>query len=237
MMNYIVTGASSGIGFELSRLLCHEYGNEIRVIGVGRSKERLEKLEKEFTRCFKYIVADLSSLQGIDNVVKEVRNRLDRVDVLINNAGFGLYKQIIDHSDEELITMTLTNFIAPLILTKKLLNLMRKGSIVVMVITAGIHVLMKNLPIYGATKIALHYATEALRYELERYGIHLLAVYPGAVKSEFHSRAGRDIKRGIEVVNVAKAVVKAIKKKKKRLYIPNYLSIARLFGPYLPALY
>ncbi|MEM2453456.1 MAG: SDR family NAD(P)-dependent oxidoreductase, partial [Ignisphaera sp.] len=124
-----------------------------------------------------------------------------------------------------------------LILTKKLLNLMRKGSIVVMVITAGIHVLMKNLPIYGATKIALHYATEALRYELERYGIHLLAVYPGAVKSEFHSRAGRDIKRGIEVVNVAKAVVKAIKKKKKRLYIPNYLSIARLFGPYLPALY
>lgn len=234
MLRCVVTGASSGIGLELSRLLCRDYG--ARVIGVGRNEHRLRELEKEFSNCFSYILADLSSLQDIDRAVEKIRQFLTTVDILVNNAGFGLYKPILEHRDEEVVSMAMANFASPIILVRRLLPLMPRGSTVVMVITAGVHVLMRDLPLYGATKIALHYSSEALRYELERYGINLLAVYPGAVKTEFHRRAGRELENGLEPIHVARAILKAVEKKKKRIYIPQHLSIARIFGPYLPPL-
>lgn len=132
--------------------------------------------------------------------------------------------------------MAMTNFVAPIILTKRLLPLMHRGSVVVMIITAGIHVLMRGLPLYGATKIALHYASKALREELHKYGVHLPAVYPGVVKTEFHERAGRRVAGGLDPRRVAKALLGGVKKK-ERIYVPGYLSIARILGPHLvPAL-
>ncbi|MGC8975880.1 MAG: SDR family NAD(P)-dependent oxidoreductase [Thermoprotei archaeon] len=135
--------------------------------------------------------------------------------------------------------MTLVNFITPLALVRELLPYMRRGSTVVNVITAGIHVLMTKLPLYGATKIALHYASEALRRELRDKGICLVSVYPGVVKTSFHSRAGvREVEGGVTPEEVAKRIIKSIKSKKKRVYIPSYLEIARvLLGPHLLALY
>lgn len=234
-MKYLITGASSGIGLEITKIICN-YRNSF-VVGVGRNEQKLKELEKKFNECFKSIVVDISSFQNIEIVVKEVSKLVDKLDVVINNAGFGFYKPILMHSDEEIVSMTMVNFVAPLVLTKKLIHLMNKNSIVVMIITAGIHVLMKNLPVYGATKIALHYAVEAFRYELKKYGIHLVAVYPGAIKTEFHIRAGKNIEKGVDVTTAAKIIVEAIEKKKKKVYIPTYLSILRILGPYLPLIY
>lgn len=135
--------------------------------------------------------------------------------------------------------MTLVNFVVPLALIKELRPYMRDGSTVVNVITAGIHVLMTKLPLYGATKMALHYASEALRRELEAKNINLINVYPGLVKTSFHARAGvSEIKGGLTPEEVAKRIVKSIKSRKKRVYIPSYLEVARVvLGPHLLALY
>jgi len=233
-LNWLITGASSGIGLELTKTICSEKGSY--VIGVGRNEERLEELKKKLNGCFNYVVADLSIVKEVKKIVGEVVKHFDKVDVLINNAGFGLYKQVLDHGSEEIESMAIVNFVAPLILVKELLPVMPKDSVVVMVITAGIHVLMKDLPIYGATKIALHYASEVLRHELKNRGIHLLTVYPGLIKTEFHERAGKIVEGGISANAVAKAIVKAVKKKKKKIYIPWYLSIAKILGPYLLSL-
>jgi len=230
-LNCIVTGASSGIGMELSRLLCREKGN--RVIGVARNEERLKALREELGECFTFVVADLSTVDGIEKTVKSVYSVFSNVDVLVNNAGFGLYKNVLSHSDEEIISMTMTNFVSPILLTKKLLPLMHKDSVVAMVITAGVHVLMKNLPIYGATKSALNYVAEALRDELREYGVHLLLVYPGLIKTEFHLRAGKNIESGLDAEKAAKAIINGIRKRRKRVYIPSYLTLARILGPHL----
>lgn len=227
----VITGASSGIGLELSRLLCREYG--ARVVGVGRNESRLNDVSKELGECFNYVVSDLSSLQGVDKVVTYVAKVLDGVDLLVNNAGFGLNQTILNHSDDDVLSMIMTNFVAPIILTKRLVPIMSRDSTVVMVITAGIHVLMRNLPVYGASKIALHYVSEALRSELKEFGIHLLAVYPGIVKTEFHVRAGTRIEGGINPQYVAKEILKAVKKRRSKLYIPWYISLVRLLGPHL----
>jgi short-subunit dehydrogenase len=231
-MKSIVTGASSGIGRELARILCRD--KKSVVLGVGRSVERLAKLSEQLGECFIPVQADLSRVDGVRIVVEAARRHLGEVDLLVNNAGAGLYKRVVEHSEEELISLTNVNFISPILLTRGLLDCMKPGSVVVFVITAGVHVLLESLPIYGATKAALHYAVKALRKELKERGVHVLAVYPGSVKTEFHERAGYELKRGLDPRRVALEIVRGVEKKKSELYIPGYLSIAKLLTPALP---
>ncbi len=235
-MNVLVTGASSGIGKALSIEFCREGG---KVLGIGRNVESLKEVKNAYNDCFDYLVFDLSDVRSLRPIVTEVANRFEVLDVLVNNAGYGLYKNLLDVSVDEMVNMTLVNFITPLALVNELLPLMRRGSTVVNVITAGVHVLMTKLPLYGATKIALHYASEALRRELRTKGIRLLSVYPGVVRTSFHSRAGlSNVKGGVTPEEVAKQIIKSIKSRKKRVYIPSYLGVVRIFlGPHLLALY
>ncbi|MEM0347444.1 MAG: SDR family NAD(P)-dependent oxidoreductase [Zestosphaera sp.] len=232
-----MTGASSGIGRALSKEFCKEDNN--RVLGIGRNSESLNEIKKTYSDCFDYLVLDLSRVENIRLIVTEVAVRFDALDILVNNAGYGLYKGLLEVDINEMINMTLVNFIVPLALIKELQSFMRRGSTVVNIITAGIHVLMTKLPLYGATKIALHYASEALRRELESKNINLVNVYPGLVKTSFHARAGvSEIKSGLTPEEVARHIIKSIKSRKKRVYIPGYLRVAQvLFGPHLLALH
>ena len=231
-MKAIITGASSGIGRELVRILCRGGGNS--VLGVGRDVDALNDLARELGDCIIPLQADLSKLSGVERVVEVASRMLGEVDLLVNNAGFGLYKEIIDHSDEESLSMIMVNFTTPILLTKKLLDLLKPGSTVVFIITAGVHVLMESLPLYGASKAGLHYAVKALRRELRDRGINVLAVYPGVVKSRFHERAGFKIESGLDPGRVASEVIKAIEKRKSEIYIPRYMAIAKLLSPLLP---
>jgi len=231
-MKAVVTGATSGIGLELTRILCAE--RKATVLGVGRSVDKLSELESAYGGCFVPVKADLSSPEGVEIVASEARNKLGEIDLLVNNAGFGLYKKLLGHSEEEVYSMINTNFVAPIVLTKKLAPYMKSGSTVVFVVTAGVHVLLRSLPLYGASKIGLHYAVKALRHELEEKGINVLAVYPGAVKTRFHERGGRTIKKGAEPGLVAREIMKAVDKRRKELYVPRYLALAKALSCFLP---
>lgn len=228
----VVTGASSGIGRELSRLLCREEGS--KVIGVGRNVGALGELEREFAGCFHPVVADLSSPAGIEEVVRKAGEMVGWIDLLVNNAGYGLYKGVLEHTDEEAWSLVAVNMVAPIVLTKRLLPFMKPGSVVVFVLSAGVHVVMLDLPIYGAAKAGLDYAVKALRIELAEKGVHVLAVYPGVVKTSFHVRGGRTVGKGLDPRGVAEKILSAVKKRKKTLYIPRYLAVARLLSPLLP---
>jgi len=231
----VVTGASSGIGRELARLLCRE---GFRVLGVGRDVEALRGLETELGGGFEYIACDLRDLSCIREIASRVASSYSPLDLLVNNAGYGSAKKLLEMSAEEVVGMTLVNFVTPVVLTRELLPHMRSGSTVVNVLTAGIHILMTQAPLYGATKTALYYASEALRRELGERGIHLVEVLPGVVKTKFHERAGlRAPMRGVPPEKAAKAILEAVARKKEKVYIPWYIGFLRLFGPYLPALY
>lgn len=227
-MNVVLTGASTGIGRALALEFCREGA---RVLGISRNESALKEL-MEACGGFDFLVCDLSDLRCISSIVERAA-AWGHVDVLVNNAGFGAYRKIVEMENDEIIRMTSVNFLAPILLTKELLSLMGRGSTVVNVITAGIHVLLASLPLYGATKIALHYASEALREELRERGVRLIAVYPGLIRTEFHERAGKKVSGGLPPEAVARRIVEAIKKGKERLYVPGYLSIIRLAGPHL----
>ncbi|MEM1596054.1 MAG: SDR family NAD(P)-dependent oxidoreductase [Desulfurococcaceae archaeon] len=231
-MKTVITGATSGIGLELSRILCREH--EAKIIGVGRNTEKLLQVRNELGDCFYPVTADLSRLESINEIYVKSKTILGELDLLVNNAGFGIYKDVLEHSDEEILSLAIVNFVAPLILTKKMLPLMKENSTVIFVITAGIHVLMQQLPVYGATKAGLHYAVKALRRELNKRKINVLTVYPGVVKTSFHSRAGGDVDKGLSPEHVAFEIVKAINKRKKEIYVPRYLSLSKILTYFLP---
>jgi len=232
-MNVVVTGASSGIGRALCELLCTSKPN-VKVLGIARNELALKELKSKYGEKFNYLTTDLSEVDSTYEIVKVVKDSLGYIDVLVNNAGFGIYKDILSHDVKEVIDLVNVNFITPILLTKELIRFMREGSTVVNVITAGIYVLMSKLPIYGASKLALHYATEVLRRELSRKSINVISVYPGIIKTEFHRRAGMgNVRGGVEADKVAKAIVKAIEEGRKEVYVPRYLKILKLFGPKL----
>ncbi len=228
-MNAVVTGASSGIGKALVLEFCREGA---RVIGLSRNEAALRELA-ERCRNFHFIVTDLSDLGSLSQIRGKLAG-LGNLDVLVNNAGFGAYRRTLEMEADDVIRMTSVNFLAPILLTRELLPLMGEGSVVVNVITAGVHVLLVDLPLYGATKIALHYVSEAMRDELRERGIRLVSVYPGLVRTAFHLRAGKEVKGGITPEAVARSVIKALREGKERVYVPRYLGLLRLMGPHLP---
>ncbi|RDD53071.1 MAG: SDR family NAD(P)-dependent oxidoreductase, partial [Candidatus Korarchaeota archaeon NZ13-K] len=190
-MTAVITGASSGIGRALVLELCKE-GR--RVVGISRDEASLRGLARE-CREFDFIRSDLSDPRSF-GLIRERLSDLGPIEILVNNAGFGAYRRILEMEKDDIVRMTFVNFLAPVLLTRELLPLMSEGSTVVNVITAGIHVLLADLPLYGATKMALHYASEALRDELRERGVRLISVYPGLVRTAFHARAGREVGGG-----------------------------------------
>ncbi|WP_457750615.1 SDR family NAD(P)-dependent oxidoreductase [Thermococcus sp.] len=224
MKTALVTGATGGIGRLLVRGLI-ERGYE--VIGVGRRKERLEELKSYGN--FEYITADL----GEDGAPKRIANALrdmgiERLNILINNAGYALRKPLLEHSDEEIETLFKVNTLAPVELTRELLPLLGIGSTVVFVISGVAFVNVPELPSYCAAKGALHYLAINLEKELGERGIRVMRVYPKQVKTEFFTRNNVPYPRGsIEPEKVVGAIIRGIEKGKREVFVPGYLKLLK----------
>lgn len=231
-MKALVTGASRGIGKHIVREL---NSRGWFVLGIARGGEELEKLRRELGDRFEYVIADLAKPNEVTRVIDYVKTRFDKIDLLVNNAGAGLYKPVLQHNVEDIIDLTMLNMVSPIILTKELFHIMGKNSTIVFVITAAIHVAFSKLPLYGASKLALHYVVKILRRELGEKGINVIAVYPGYIKTDFHERAGyKGVDRGASPEAVAKAIVEAVEKRKREVYFPRYMKMLKIIGPYLP---
>lgn len=226
-MNVLITGASSGIGRVLAEKLCER---SYFVVGVGRKREALEELRNRLSG-FDYVVADLVKRESLDLIEEKVR-RIKVLNWLVNNAGFGVGKPLLQHGEEELEEVVLVNMVRPLQLIIRLIRYMPGGSVVVNVITSGVHLMLRNLPSYGAAKMGLYYASRILREELRDRGIHLVDVFPGATGTEFFQRAGVDTPSfTVSPDRVAEDIIKAVEKKRKSVYTPFFLKALSVFGP------
>jgi len=217
----LVTGASSGIGLEITKILASQ--NYDLVICARREKE-LQDLAEEITRHYKVdckvIVADLTTEEGVDLLIKDS----GVIDILVNNAGFGI---LGDHLDMQLgrqLEMIELNIHALTRLSHVFGNLMvKKGKGRIMnVASIASYISGPSFAVYCATKAYVLSYSRALHKELKNKGVTVTALCPGYVTTGFQEVAGMELSRmekltAVPVKKVAEIAVKSMHKGKREV--------------------
>lgn len=231
----LITGASSGMGRDMARVLAHK-GCDL--ILVARRKERLEKLAKEFEVKVTIIDLDLSIEDNCYKLYDKVKNK--DIDIVINNAGFGLFGIFTETDLDTEIKMIDLNIKAYHIITKLFLkNFVKKdkGYILNVCSSAGF-MAGPRLSTYYATKNYVTKLTMAIHEELKQMksNVHISALCPGPVATEFNEVAHGTF--AIKEANSYQVAEYAIDKlfKHKMIIVPTILMkltlFANRFAPY-----
>lgn len=181
----VVTGATSGIGLSTVRAFKRAGAT---VVGTGRNQERLFALEREIDLAISLDVTDEKSVQLATSAVLD---RFQRVDVLVNNAGIGLFKSLQDTPESELQRIMDTNFFGAVRVSRALAPALvaSKGVLVQVSSVAGKRG-YANHTAYCASKHALNGWSEALRAEWKNNGASVVIVCPPAIDTPFFENAG-----------------------------------------------
>lgn len=183
----IVTGSSSGIGFEISLMLAR---NGLTTYATMRDLHKSSMLrsiadkEKIPLRCVQLDVTDdMSVKKAIETIVNESHN----IDILINNAGYGLSGALEDLLIDEIKLQFDTNFFGLIRATQAVLPIMRNhGSGIIVNISSGLGRFgIATSSAYASSKFAVEGLTESMSYELEPFGIKTILVEPGIIKTNF----------------------------------------------------
>lgn len=182
----LVTGASSGIGKALARVLAQRGA---RVALVARRRERLEALAEELMHAgfdARSFVCDVREADSVAATAHAVEAAWGPVELLVNNAGYGRHIQFRDHAPEEIRDMMQTNFMGAVYWTQRVLPAMREkgeGWIVNVGSFAG-KIGQADEAAYAASKFAVNGLSQSLSQELGPDGIQVLCVHPTLVRTE-----------------------------------------------------
>lgn len=232
-MKALITGASSGIGLDMARYLA---SMKCELILVARDREKLEKVQESLPTKVTIIVADLA----IEQKVKElyVLLKKENIDILINNAGFGVFGNFTETDLNKELDMIDTNIKAVHILTKSFVKDMEKNNSGYILNVASSAAFQPGplMATYYATKSYVYQLTEALYYEQKKKGsnVHISVLCPGPVDTNFNNVAG--VKFGVKPLKssyVAKYAIDTMFKE-KMLIIPGFtMKCAKFFGRFL----
>jgi short-subunit dehydrogenase len=183
----LVTGASSGIGATLARRLA---ADGARVALVARRRAALEAVAKEIRAGggeALVVPCDVADAEQVERAADDVLAHYGRVDLLVNNAGYGRHRAFLAWDVADMERMMRVNYLGALYFTKAIVPSMverRCGWLVFVASVAGRIGLPEEVP-YAASKFALVGLAEGLSLELERFGVHVLTVCPGAIRTPF----------------------------------------------------
>ncbi|MFB5601045.1 MAG: SDR family oxidoreductase [Nitrososphaeraceae archaeon] len=183
----IITGSSSGIGFETSILLARNgfitYATMRNLDKSSRLSEIVNKENLDMKILRLDVTDDNSVRESIDKIISETK----RIDILVNNAGFAIFGAMEETSLDEMKEQFETNFFGSVRTIQAVLPTMKKqkkGKIINVSSMVGRFGVPFN-SLYVSSKFALEGLSESLRYELHNYGIDVILVEPGIIKSEF----------------------------------------------------
>jgi len=224
----LITGASSGIGRDMARVLAKK---NINLILVARREEKLEELKKELSVSVKIIPMDLSIRENVFHLFRILEN--EKIDIVISNAGFGLFGEFSETDLDLELEMIDLNVVTYHILTKLFLQKLEKdgGGYLLNVCSSAGFLAGPRLATYYATKNYVLKLTLAIYEELchRQSNVSISALCPGPVQTEFN-RVGHGgfIIKGVSSEFVAKVGIEKMFQK-KLIIVPSFKMKTGLF--------
>lgn len=192
---WLITGTSSGFGLELTKLLL-EQGE--RVAATARNRAPLLDLKNQYSDLLTIYSLDITDTTAIGHTVKQVFADMDKVDVVVSNAGYGLFGALEELTDEQIKTQFDTNVMGSTHLIRAALPFLREqhSGHIMQLSSMGGQTVMPGFGVYNATKWALESICEGLAMEVAPHNIKVTLIEPGGARTDF---AGRSL-------NMAKAM-------------------------------
>jgi NAD(P)-dependent dehydrogenase (short-subunit alcohol dehydrogenase family) len=181
----LVTGSSSGMGFAtaimLARAGIHTYAS---MRNLKKSKTITELASAE-NLTLQVVQLDVNDKKSVKEAITKIVTEKEKIDVLVNNAGYGLFGSLEEISIEELKAQFETNFFGVIRVTQLVLPIMRKqkSGTIVNVSSVGGRIGLPVLSAYHSTKFALEGLSESISYELEPFGIRVVIIEPGVIRT------------------------------------------------------
>lgn len=175
----LITGCSSGIGLALAQAFRER---DCQVVATARRAQDVATLRQQGWQALQL---DVTKADSMAQVVASIEQEYGKLDVLVNNAGYGQFGALMDLTLDDLRRQYETNVFAPVALVRAALPLLRRSSSARVVNIGSVSGLLTT-PFAGAycsSKAALHALSDALRMELAPFGIHVITIQPGAIQS------------------------------------------------------
>ena len=211
----VVTGASSGIGFETALALAREgYHTYATMRDITKSDKIKELGEKDGLK-ISVLELDVDNDDSVKVAIKKILDEKQRIDVLVNNAGWGLWGCVEDVSVDEFKTQFETNFFSVIRLIQEIGPTMRKqgsGKIINISSVAG-RIGFPASPAYISSKFALEGLSESLRLEMAPFGVDVIIIEPGVIKTNFLNpvRLAKKSESGTAYRDITTRVVSGVK--------------------------
>ena len=195
----VVTGSSTGIGFETSLLLARNgFYTYATMRDLDKSKAITNITQKE-KLSLEILQLDVTADKSVKEAINKITNEQERIDVLVNNAGFALVGAFEEISIEEFKEQYETNVFGVIRVTQAVLPIMRnqRGGIIVNISSIAGKIGFPLTSAYVSSKFALEGLTESMAYEIEQFGIKVILIEPGVIKTNFD----KNLKIGKRVAN------------------------------------
>ncbi len=218
----VVTGSSTGIGFETSLLLARNgFYTYATMRHLDKSKAITNITQKE-KLSLEILQLDVTADKSVKEAINKITNEQERIDVLVNNAGFALVGAFEEISIEEFKEQYETNVFGFIRVTQAVLPIMRNqrvGTIVNISSIAG-KIGFPLTSAYVSSKFALEGLTESMAYEIEQFGIKVILIEPGVIKTNFNN----NLKIGKRVANNQNSSYKEMTQKRITGFQPRFES-------------
>ena len=181
---WLITGVSSGFGYEMTKQLL-EAGDT--VVGTVRSTAKVKNLIDQYHDTFDCVLLDVTDVPAVQKTVADAFAKHGRVDVIVSNAGYGLFGCAEELSDEEINHIIATNLTGSIQLIKSSLPYLRKqgGGRIIQLSSYGGQVAFPANSMYHATKFGIEGFCEAVAQEVAQFNIGVTIVEPGGARTEF----------------------------------------------------
>ncbi len=183
----VVTGSSTGIGFETSLMLARNgYFTYATMRNIQKSKE-IERIAQQENLPIRVVEMDVDNDNSVKTTIEKIISERNRIDILVNNAGYGLFGALEDLPMEEIKRQYETNVFGVIRVSQNVLPIMRsqRDGIIINISSVSGLAGIPSQSVYVSTKYALEGLSESLSFEVETYGIKIILIEPGVINTGF----------------------------------------------------